>query len=269
MFSVHNQEQITYLKMARTLLGKPLRTAYAFVVDGLVVDGGPTNFRESIRDYFSAHPPQQAVFTHHHEDHAGNIDIFNQLGITPFAHPEAVELLHSKTSIPYYRRFTWGNPANGLCRNPGNVIETAHYTFQVIPSPGHSTDHIALYEKNEGWLFTGDLFVSERIQYLYESENIASMKQSLLQLSKLDFSTLCCSHRGPLKKGPEALLRKLHFIEALEGKVSTLQQQGCLPNEITRRLLGKEDYMYVISRGEFSKTAFINALLSQDKQPSR
>ena len=31
--------------------------------------------------------------------------------------------------------------------------------FQVIYTPGHSPDHICLFEHKHGWLFTGDLFV--------------------------------------------------------------------------------------------------------------
>jgi glyoxylase-like metal-dependent hydrolase (beta-lactamase superfamily II) len=261
MFQTQQNDSLTILKMGRTLLGKPLRFACAFIIDGLVIDGGCPYFREQLGDYFTAHPPQQAVFTHHHEDHAGNVDLFNRINITPFAHAEAVEKLASPTRIPYYRRFTWGNPAYGQCRIAGSVIETNRYHFEVIATPGHSSDHIALYEPKQGWLFTGDLFVSEKIIYLYENENLPSMRESLRKLAELDFSLLACSHRGVLKKGPEALLRKAEYIESMQCKARELHGRGYPEPEITKILLGKEDYMYLISRGEFSKTAFIRALL--------
>jgi glyoxylase-like metal-dependent hydrolase (beta-lactamase superfamily II) len=262
MFVVSKAEGVTCLKMARTLFGKPLRTACSYLVDGLAIDGGPPIFKKRLLRYFTDHRLEQAVFTHFHEDHAGNVDLFNHLGIVPNAHAETVGLLASPASIPYYRRFAWGTPAAGCCHQVGATIETEHYTFKVIPSPGHSTDHIVLYEEKKGWLFTGDLFLSEGIYYLYESEDLPAMKETLRQLSSLNFSTLFCSHRGALEKGPEALARKLNHIETLQEKALTLQRQGFSTSEITKKLLGKENYLYIISRGEFSKTAFTKALLS-------
>jgi glyoxylase-like metal-dependent hydrolase (beta-lactamase superfamily II) len=49
----------------------------------------------------------------------------------------------------------------------------------VIPTPGHSEDHICLFEPNEGWLFSGDLFISERVKYMREDENVYSLLDSL------------------------------------------------------------------------------------------
>ncbi|MBS3886938.1 MAG: MBL fold metallo-hydrolase [Dethiobacter sp.] len=230
------------------------------------MEGGSPYFKAKLDAVYQEHQPRQAVFTHGHEDHAGNVDLFNKLGITPHVHQSAINYLASPPVIPYYRRFVWGTPAAGQSQIIGEVIETEKHAFQVIASPGHSEDHLCLYEEKEGWLFTGDLYVGERIFYLYKNENLPRMKETLKKLAALDFSTLFCSHRGPLQKGPEVLTRKLLHIEALEEKARALQLKGLSLPDITRQLLGKEDYMRFISKGEFSKTALVVALLNHGQK---
>ncbi|MDW7650026.1 MAG: MBL fold metallo-hydrolase [Bacillota bacterium] len=264
MFFSFRKDNVDCLKMARTLFGKPLRTAYAFLVDGLAVESGSPLFKKQVSQIFEKKRPTQALFTHGHEDHAGNIDVFNRFGIVPHVHQNALTYLAAPPVIPAFRRFAWGQPAPGHGRPTAGIIETDNYTFRVIPSPGHSPDHICLYEEKEGWLFTGDLYLGERMIYLYESEDLTAMKDSLKILAGLDFATMFCSHRGPLQKGPDALMRKLNHIISLQERAADLQKKGYSRRKITETLLGREDYMYLISRGEFSKTALVKALLANE-----
>lgn len=262
MFQLFSHQGVICIKMGRTMLGRELRRTWSFLADGLAVESGSPFFKAKLHAFYQENKPLQAVFTHGHEDHAGNVDLFNHLGITPYVHQAAVNYLSSPPMIPHYRRFVWGAPAAGQSQLIGETIETEKHAFQVIVSPGHSEDHICLYEEREGWLFTGDLYVGEKIFYLYKNENLQKIKETLKKLATLDFSTLFCSHRGPLEKGPEALARKLLHIEALEGKAEALQLKGLSLPAITRQLLGKEDYMCLISKGEFSKTTLVAALLN-------
>jgi len=262
IFQLFDRQGVTCIKMGRTVLGRALRATCCFLVDGLAVEGGSPYFKTKLNTFYQENKPHQAVFTHGHEDHAGNVDLFNKLGITPYVHQSAINYLSSPPVIPYYRRFVWGAPAAGQSQAIGDIIETAKHTFHVVDTPGHSEDHLCLYDEKEGWLFTGDLYVGERIFYLYKNENLPKIKETLKKLSALDFSTLFCSHRGPLQKGPEALTRKLLHLEALEEEAKALQLKGHSIPHITKKLLGKEDYMCFISKGEFSKTALVTALLS-------
>ncbi len=261
LFKVESSHPVTSLKMSRTLFGKPLRLVRSFVIDGLIVDSGPTNLKKHLHRYFLENPPKQALLTHCHEDHGGNIDMLNQLGLIPFVHEYSVDYLTFPPNIPWYRKFVWGEPSAGKSRRVPKVVDTEKHSFDVLPSPGHSKDHICLLERTQGWLFTGDLYVGEKIIYLYESENINEMINSLKYLSSLDFSTIFCSHRGIVEKGPATLKNKLNYIENIREEAKYLDQKGLDITTITKKLLGREDYMYLISKGEFSKTAFIKALV--------
>ncbi|MBS3948913.1 MAG: MBL fold metallo-hydrolase [Dethiobacter sp.] len=263
MFKASVQDDVHCLKMSRTIMGRPLRASCSFFVNGLVIDGGSPYFKEHLHRFYSTNKPTQAVFTHCHEDHAGNVDLFNKLGITPYLDSNALSYFSSTPRIPLYRRVVWGNPAAGRCQEIGELMETEKYTFKVIRTPGHSPDHLCLYEEKKGWLFTGDLYMGEKILYFYKSEDLVALKQSLAKLASLNFSTLFCSHRGSVAKGPESLARKLSYIEDMQGKALQMRKNGYDAQEITKRLLGKEDYLYVISYGEFSKTAFVRALIQE------
>ena len=53
-----------------------------------------------------------------------------------------------------------------------SVIKTEHHNFQVIETPGHCPDHVSLYEPEQGWFFSGDLFVSEDQKVFRADEEI-------------------------------------------------------------------------------------------------
>jgi len=73
----------------------------------------------------------------------------------------------------------------------------------VIETPGHSPDHVALYSKEQGALFTGDLVVTPRPTVLLKGENVPQIIASLRCLLAYDFSTVYCAHAGPIRKGSD------------------------------------------------------------------
>ena len=82
-----------------------------------------------------------------------------------------------------------------------NFIETNKHHFELIPIPGHSADQIALYEAEEGWLFSADAFVSPIIKYFMRQESMKQQIASLRKLIALDFHLLLCCHTPLMKAG--------------------------------------------------------------------
>lgn len=101
------------------------------------------------------------VNTHFHEDHIGGNGLLqNQRdGLEILAHPLALPVLANPREtqpLHLYRKLFWGwpEPSIGKPLADGAVVETAKYSFQAIHTPGHSPDHICLYEPEHGWLFS-------------------------------------------------------------------------------------------------------------------
>ena len=207
--------------------------------------------------------PVTVVNTHHHEDHTGNnYWITKKYGLLPLAHPKTSSYMKDPSQwIPFYRRFACGTPLPSETGELDSKIQTKHFLFLVIPTPGHSDDHICLYEPNEGWLFSGDLFLSEQMKYLREEENIFSIMDSLKKVAALHPKKMFCSFNGSIDQPMDAIHKKIEYLENLQRGVEEGFRQGLSPREIQRRLLGRGDQMGVITAGEICKRNLIHAFL--------
>jgi glyoxylase-like metal-dependent hydrolase (beta-lactamase superfamily II) len=206
---------------------------------------------------------EQVVNTHHHEDHAGNNALINeQLGLTPLVHPLAVPILANLPPIQFYRKLTWRTAPNSRTSALGEVVETQRYRFRVLHTPGHADDHVVLHEPDEGWLFTGDLYIADRLKLLRKEEDPHQLMASIAHTLDADFDRLFCAHRGPVADGHAALARKHAYLAAFGEQVRDLHARGLAPGEIVRRLLGREDQvMAMFSAGDFTRRNLVEAFL--------
>lgn len=262
MLQVTQHGPVLRLHMARTAFGRALYTVSAYWVDGLLIDTGCPGTARQMLAWCRARPLRQAVNTHHHEDHAGgNALLQRALRLPIAAPPDAVPLLAHFPRLPFYRRLVWGQPGNVTVEPLGDAVETDRYRFEVIPTPGHSPDHVCFFEPRQGWLFSGDLFIHERIHYMRADEDMRATLQSLREVLKLTPRTLFCAHAGIEEDATDAIRRKIAHLERLAQEAHALQRQGLPVEEISRRLLGPEGYMSRLTGGHFSKTHLIRALL--------
>jgi len=146
-------------------------------------------------------------------------------------------------------------------------IQTKNFLFLVVSTPGHSDDHICLYEPNEGWLFSGDLFLSEQMKYLREEENIFSIIDSLKKVAALHPKKMFCSFNGAMDHPMDAIHKKIEYLENLQKGVEEGFRQGLSAREIQRRLLGRGDQMNFITAGEICKRNLIDAFLKNPPSP--
>ena len=66
---------VDYFAMARSWGGRHILTTGVYVVDGLLIDTGPPNAPNEIRQILGQADVNACVITHHHEDHVGNADL--------------------------------------------------------------------------------------------------------------------------------------------------------------------------------------------------
>jgi glyoxylase-like metal-dependent hydrolase (beta-lactamase superfamily II) len=246
--------------MARQVLGRPVYWVCAFHVDGLLIDTGCAHTARKLMRALEGYPVSQVVCTHHHEDHiGGNAAARARFGLRARIHPLGIERVRNPgPRLPLYRRFTWGSPPADDPEPLGDRVETDRYAFRVIHAPGHSPDQIVLFEEREGWLFSADLYLGERVQYLRHDEDLGESLASLRRIAALPVGRLFCSLGAVHDDGRRALEAKLAYWETLCVRVAELAAAGLPSAQIRRRVLGAEGVLRWVSQGDFSKQHLVN-----------
>lgn len=258
--SVHNHT--TYARGSVRLLGIALNV-YIYLTDGVLVDTGPSSLRKTFVPFFREHAIDQVVLTHHHEDHAGNTDFLTEKNIPVYINSTATGICRQPAKLPLYRQIFWGGRKGFAALPLPGAIQGQRHTWQVIDTPGHSFDHIALLNPETGALFTGDLFVSPKTKIIMETENIPETMSSLRKLLELDFGTVYCGHCGVVERGRELLSMKLNFLENLTGQVMKLHDQGWTVKEINKKLFPQKPPLTYISLGQWSSRHIIGTIIGQ------
>jgi ribonuclease/clavin/mitogillin len=255
---------ISRIVLARTFFGRALYTVAIYLVDGLLIDSGPPVTARQLGRWLHGQGVEQIINTHHHEDHSGGNRWLQQaLRVPVRVPPGTVPLLAHFPRLEAYRRLVWGQPANFGADSLREVVESSHYRFQVIPTPGHCPDHVCLFEPEQGWLFSGDLYIQERARYLRADVNLYQLMESLQHVLTLRPRLLLCCHAGIIEDASGAIERKLAYWDQLRVQVQDLHQAGLSAREIRDRLLGPEGTMTRITRGHFSKMNLVRALLGE------
>ncbi len=250
--------------IAKGVAGYPgLRlNVFLYHVDGILIDTGPSKLSKKIKPFILRYPPKEVVITHIHEDHCGMAYWINETipEIPIYVHPESMEKTPKPAKLPLYRHLFWGPRKPFKAKPYPENIETDHYNFKVIYTNGHSSDHVVLYEKERGWLFTGDLFITPKPKVLFCEEDAKKTLTALSKILKLDISELFCAHSGHHKKGYEMLKKKKDYLESLYQEISDLKLQGYSLEEVHRRLFPKSSLITYISRGEWSSFNLVKSL---------
>jgi len=253
---------VCYFALARSYAGRIIRSSGVYYVDGMLIDSGPANAHVEFAEIIGSVDAHQVVLTHHHEDHTGNaVFAANHLDRPPLAHALTLPLVRNPRSLPLYRRIVWGSPEPFEAEAVNRAARTPEHSFQVIHTPGHAPDHIALWEPDQRWLFAGDLYLAPTVKVLRSDENVTALMASLRKLMELPDSTLFCQHAGARPSHLKHLGRKLDSLLRLQNKAVALREEGRTTAEIIRELKAEQPLMKFFSGGEFSGRNLIDALL--------
>ncbi len=225
-------------------IGQPIITTHIYFVDSIMIDTGQKYLRREVKDLVTANPIQRVLLTHHHEDHSGNAAMIAEVLKVPIhGNPLTIQKMETHFKIFPYQQLVWGSADPVEVLPLPEVIETDAYQFKPIHTPGHSKDHTVYWEKNQGWLFSGDMYLGDRAKYFRADERIKDEIQSLKKVLELDFETVFCAHSPRIKEGKQGLIRKLDFLEDLYGNVEKLHNQGIGIGKIMQKLKIKESYV--------------------------
>jgi glyoxylase-like metal-dependent hydrolase (beta-lactamase superfamily II) len=151
--------------------------------------------------------------------------------------------MRQKNPILPYQHYMWGASTPVSMLPLPVIIESDRFMLEPIHTPGHSKDHVVFYAKANGWLFSGDLFLAERIKYFRSDEHMKDQIASLKKIKALDFNALFCAHNPKPKNGKKSIANKLQFLEDLYGNVQRLWEKGLSLDDMTASIGLKEDYL--------------------------
>ena len=229
-----------------------------------LIDTGPPNQWRAVKKFIEEKPVSQLLLSHHHEDHSGNAQRIAELyNLTPLAPELGQEKLAKAYKTPLLQQIVWGRPLPVDTDTLPNHVELHDGNrLQAIHTPGHAKDLHCFYMPDQGWLFSGDLYISKSLKYLRSDEDLQQLVDSIRKVLKLDFSTLFCPHRGILEDGYSALQTKLDNIISLCQQAQLLHSQGVEFSQILAQTLGPEDMMNTITKGNFCKTNLVKQALT-------
>jgi glyoxylase-like metal-dependent hydrolase (beta-lactamase superfamily II) len=236
-------------------------SASAYLLRGVLVDTGIPAAAAGLRRFLDERaaagtPVRGAVLTHAHEDHAGNVALLAERGV-PLAMGTATDrAVRAVGPVGLYRRLTW-HPMRPLA-GPAPGFDPA--PLVLVPTPGHSPDHHAVWDPETETLFGGDLFLGVKVRVAHHEEEPRRLVGSLRAAAALRPRRLFDAHRGPVDHPAEALAAKAAWHEETIGAVDTLIDRGWEDGAILRTVLGGESLTGWLSARDYSRLNFVRRL---------
>ncbi len=261
-------QSVTRYDLARTLAGRGRYWTTAYLVDGLLIDTGCAHTARELVEALGDTSPARIVNTHSHEDHIGANGMLQRQRPTleTLAHPLALPVLadpRRRQPLHPYRKLFWGwpEPSRADPLPEGAWVETERFRFQALYTPGHSPDHLCLYEPERGWLFTGDLFVGGRERALREGYDIWQIIASLKRIAALPAAVMFPGSARIRENPKEELASKIAYLEEFGGRVLDLHCQGRDVEAIVRALCGKPMFIEMVTLGNFARRHLVLSYL--------
>jgi glyoxylase-like metal-dependent hydrolase (beta-lactamase superfamily II) len=227
-------------------------------VRGVLVDTGFPAAAADLARMLAELRPRGAVVTHAHEDHAGNVELLARRGVPIAMGPATHAAVRNVRPIGFYRRFTWG--AMSPLVSPVEPFDAATAGLTLLPTPGHSADHHAVWDPETDTLFGGDLFLGVKVRVAHPGEDPRLLARTLRQAADLRPRRLFDAHRGHVRHAESALRTKADWLEETVGHIDRRIVEGWSDRAIRQKVLGAEEPAGYFSRGDYSRLNFVRAV---------
>lgn len=189
--------------------------------------------------------PIQVITTHVHWDHIGGHCHFDRIGVhelekswleDKFPLPlNAVKenLMKSPCNLPEAFNiddYTIPKVKTTMALKDGDYIELGNRMLEVIHTPGHSPGHICLYEKETGYLFSGDLVYKGKLDAFYPTTNPVQFMNSINKVAKLAVKRVFPAHYS--LKIDQGIIKEIQqAFKEINDSGKLVQGQGILEYE--------------------------------------
>jgi glyoxylase-like metal-dependent hydrolase (beta-lactamase superfamily II) len=261
MIKIESYDGVQSINLSITFLGKEIFPINSYAVGNLLIDTGPASMSKEFLKVVESFNIKTVVNTHAHSDHIGSNYAFPFV----FVHPAGFERLRNpKVEMPI-ERIMFGLPKPSNPKKIPKIIED-YYRFNVLYTPGHSPDHISLYEPNQKWAFTGDLLLWGSTREVFTDVKIYDAMESLRKLANLKIERLFPGHGPPFEKPNEALREQIKNLEVFEMQIKELHQKGWNSQKIRNEIFGKERLYTYLFGGKFSALNLVNSYIERLKK---
>ncbi len=188
-----------------------------YVVDGeFIVDAGTGLHFGTIKKEIEAVAEPDIlkllINTHCHFDHTGaNKKFRDWLKVSIGVHPadkDAVET--GKGSLAEMFGHTPRIMTVDRVLRGGTLINTKNFSFEVIPTPGHTPGSICLYDKDKKILISGDTVFENSVGRTdYPGGSKSELVMSLKKLSELNVEYLLPGHGSPKMGGISFFIKQM------------------------------------------------------------
>jgi len=257
-------EGVTQIHLSRELNGEPLYWVAVYLVDGLLIDTGCAYTSEELALSLEGRDIRAVVNTHFHEDHCGgNREILYRHDVPLYAHPDSIPLIAERPFLYPYQVMVWGYPEPTKAQPIPSVIETEHYRFEVMETPGHSLGHVCLVELSRGWCFSGDIFAREKMKFIRPEEDMKTTVESMRKLIDLPCERLVLftSIGRIVEDGRTALASCIENLEQLALRVKELHGRGATVEGMVEEIFGGEHAFCELTNNQYSTKNLVRSLL--------
>ncbi|MBS7288371.1 MAG: MBL fold metallo-hydrolase [Candidatus Freyarchaeota archaeon] len=200
------------------------------------------------------------LVTHYHEDHVGAAPALKARGARVLASEKTIPLLKTPPQIPQYRRVVWGQPELVEAEPLDKFMSLGGVDVEVIETPGHTFDHISFLA--DGFLFSGDLAISDRQVVWMREEEVNETIKSLENTLKKDFEV---AFGGPGPMSRREVEAYLSYLKSLKEHVEEMHGEGLSVEEIVERIFPNPPQvaliMEFVSGKEWARENMVKSIL--------
>ncbi len=272
-------EDVTFMRTAASLLGRPLMWSGFLCVDDCFIDcGNARSDRRAMADHLRrsglAARASRLLLTHMHEDHCGNVDLLRrEAGVQVLAPGHVTRRDFSDLGLLY--RVYWGIPAMVTAdgRVPERLTTDAGRTIVAIPTPGHAPCHMAYRVEPDELLFTGDAvpLPSNKLSTMH-TEDYPGILRTLRAVRELvrPGTTVVTAHGGPLADPAQYIDRRIANMQRVVDQVLEAHAAGRSAGQVEREVLGRNGLTDWLAAPRISRARTVESILaSLNKSPPR